>query len=210
MKVAVGVPAAGAPAAPLGARSRPGESVWPDYVRRIAADDQQALGALYDETIHLIFSAALRILGNTADAEEATLDVYTQVWRSASKFNPERGSVLAWLMTIARSRSLDKLRSGNARARREEPLNDYPDLDVAVFPQQTLGLERMVRNALATLEPEQREVIELAYFSGLTHSELAAKLGQPLGTVKTRIRTGMMKLRSMLVDTEPAGPVGGR
>ncbi len=166
-------------------------------MRRIAESDQAALAALYDATNHLIYGMALRILGNQADAEEVTLDIYSQVWRGASGFAQERGSVVAWLMIMARSRAIDKLRSRANRIRREEPLSDLDAAKTGPASPEP-GVAREVQTALKTLAPEQREVIELAYWYGYSHSELAERLGQPLGTVKTRIRMGMMKLRSEL------------
>jgi len=167
------------------------------YVRGIAAADQSALGALYDATNRLIYGMALRILNNPEDAEEVTLDIYTQVWRNAASFDEGRGSVTAWLMTMARSRAIDKLRSGANRVRREEALTDLDVAAPAPAAEQS-GIRREVETALKSLAPEQREAIELAYWYGYSHSELADRLGQPLGTVKTRIRMGMMKLRSQL------------
>jgi len=169
-------------------------------VHRIAAGDHAALASLYDATNRLIYGMALRILGNPADAEEVTLDIYTKVWRDASKFDDRRGSVVAWLMTMARSRAIDRLRSRANRIRHEEPLMelDGATTDATVQAREHAGVGREVHAALKTLAPEQREAIELAYWYGYTHSELAARLGQPLGTVKTRIRTGMMKLRAQL------------
>jgi len=166
-------------------------------VRSIAAGDQAALASLYDATNRLIYGMTLRILGNPADAEEVTLDIYTQVWRGASNFDEGRGSVVAWLTTMARSRAIDRLRARANRGRREEALMDLDNAAPAQSP--TLpGVEREVQAALRALAPEQREAIELAYWFGYSHSELAARLGQPLGTVKTRIRMGMMRLRSQL------------
>jgi len=166
-------------------------------VRGIAAGDQGALASLYDATSRLIYGMALRILSNPADAEEVTLDIYTQVWRGAASFDERRGSVVAWLMAMARSRAIDRLRSRALRSRREEPLADLytPVATQAPVPP---GVGQEVQAALRSLAPEQREAIELAYWYGYSHSELAARLGQPLGTVKTRIRMGMMKLRSQL------------
>ena len=174
------------------------ERAWSGYVRRIIAADQDALASLYDATNHLVYGMALRILGNPADAEEVTLDIYTQVWRGASGFDERRGSVLAWLMTIARTRSIDRLRSVASRSRREEPLTELPGATASQPPGQP-GVQREVEAALNALAPEQREAIELAYWYGYSHAELAGRLGQPLGTIKTRIRLGMMKLRSQLV-----------
>jgi RNA polymerase sigma-70 factor (ECF subfamily) len=127
--------------------------------------------------------------------------VYTQVWRQASNYDVNRGAPLAWLLTIARSRSIDRLRSGR-HDQNKEPLDNISNLSGAgISPEEaTVHSERqqIVRSALDTLSPEQREVIELAYYSGMSHSEIALKLGQPLGTVKTRTRLAMMKLRDML------------
>jgi RNA polymerase sigma-70 factor, ECF subfamily len=174
------------------------ERAWSGYVRRVIAADQDALASLYDATNHLVYGMALHILGNPADAEEVTLDIYTQVWRGASGFDERRGSVLAWLMTMARSRSIDRLRSIASRSRREEPLTERPGA-TASQPSGQPGIQREVEAALSALAPEQREAIELAYWYGYSHAELAGWLGQPLGTIKTRIRLGMMKLRSQLV-----------
>jgi RNA polymerase sigma-70 factor (ECF subfamily) len=173
-----------------------------ELVRKIAQGDQSALGALYDTTNRLIFGLILRILGDTSTAEEVMLDVYTQAWRQAATYDISRGAPLAWLTTIARSRAIDRLRSGWQDQRRKEPLEVAGDTpaDSASPEDLTVASERQrfVRQALAQLSPEQREVIELAYFSGLSHSEIAERLNQPLGTVKTRTRLGMMKLREAL------------
>jgi RNA polymerase sigma-70 factor (ECF subfamily) len=173
------------------------ERAWSGYVRRIAAADQAALAAFYDATNHLIYGMALRILGNPADAEEVTLDFFTQVWRSAATFDAGRGSCVAWLMTIARSRAIDRLRSSGKHTGREQPLQEF-DAPSSSPATAQLGIRREVQAAMQSLQPEQREAIELAYWYGYSHSELAARLGQPLGTVKTRIRMGMMKLRTQL------------
>ena len=176
-----------------------------DLIHRIAVGEQEALGTLYDRTNHLVYSVALRILGNTADAEEATLDAYSQVWRKAAAYQTSRGSAIAWLMTITRTRSMDKRRSRVTRTNREEPL----DVKTYEFPSDSadysvsLDMERRVQSALSTLAPEQKQAIEMAYFSGFSHSELALKLGEPLGTVKTRIRLGMIRLKTLLAPLEP-------
>lgn len=180
----------------------PREISWRAYVERARAGDQESLARLYDESSHLVYTVAYRILGHAADAEEVTLDVYTQVWRDAVKFSPERGTVSAWLVLLARSRAIDRLRSSSARRSAELPLPASHDLpDPALRPDE-LGAasqqRRIILRALALLSAEQREAIELAFFAGLTHAELAARLGEPLGTVKTRIRLGMMKLRELL------------
>lgn len=182
--------------------SRTRDQDWIALIRRVADGDQSALTTLYDTTSRLVFGLILRILSDRAVAEEVLLDVYSQAWRQAGLYNDQRGTPLAWLMTIARSRALDRLRSGWQESQRKEPLEAASDArtTLASPEEATVMSERQqfVRSALSMLSPEQREVIELAYYSGLSHSEIAAKLGQPLGTVKTRTRLGMMKLREML------------
>ncbi len=188
--------------APAGAELRAREAAWSEYIRRAATGEQQALASLYDESSHVVYSLALRILGNTADAEEVTLDVYTQVWRSAGKFDSQRAAAATWLMMLARSRAIDRLRSCAVRRTSEEPLPAWAEFaDTTERPDEAGAASeqrRFIRAALESLSPEQREAIELAYYSGLSHSELAARLSQPLGTVKTRIRLGMMRLRELL------------
>ena len=182
---------------PVVALADSGESAWLEYLRRITLGEHAALGSLYDDTNRLVYGSAMRILRDQADAEEVTLDVYMQIWRNASSFDRQRGSVIAWLMTLTRSRAIDRLRSGNVRSRYEQPVEGVDQIASAA-PQPVFGLERAVQIALNSLAPEQREAIQLAYYSGYSHSELAERLGEPLGTVKTRIRLGMMKLRSLL------------
>ena len=175
---------------------------WALLIGRIAKGDQSALAALYDATCRMVFGLVLRILSDHPTAEEVALDVYTQVWRQASTYDGQRGTPVAWLLTIARSRAIDRLRSTRQEQQRKEPLDSASaESASAADPEEESVIserKRIVRSALENLSPEQREVIELAYFSGLSHSEIAAKLGQPLGTVKTRTRLGMMKLRDAL------------
>lgn len=172
------------------------------FVQRIAKGDQAALAALYDSTNRLAYGLILRVLGDASTAEEVLLDVYTQIWRQASNYDTGRGSPLAWLMTIARTRAIDRLRSGWQDRQRKEPLDVLNDKETnAASPEEATAAserQKFVRSALGSLSPEQREVIELAYYGGLSHSEIAVKLNQPLGTVKTRTRLGMMKLREAL------------
>ena len=189
-----------------GARSAR-ETVWHDCVRRCVAGDQSALGELYDESSPHVYGVALSVLRDSADAEEVTLDVYTQVWRSAPVYASQRGSVVAWLLMLARSRAIDKLRARASRQRQEECQNEVPISfgDASATPEQSVaGTEtrQRVQKALNQLPPDQREAVELAYFSGMSHSELADHIGQPLGTVKTRIRIGMMKVREALQGFE--------
>ncbi|MEW6206720.1 MAG: sigma-70 family RNA polymerase sigma factor [Acidobacteriota bacterium] len=175
---------------------------WASLIGRVAEGDQQALAALYDTTKRLIFGLIVRILRDASASEEILLDVYTQVWRQAALYDPERGAALSWLLVIARSRALNRLRSESAAVERREDIETAAEFqsresnpeDALVFSER----RRLVRSALDALSPEQREVIELAYYAGLSHSEIAARLNQPLGTVKTRTRLGMVKLRRML------------
>jgi len=168
----------------------------------VADGDQSALTVLYDSTSRLVFGLVLRVVTDRASAEEVLLDVYTQVWRQASTYDAKRGAPLAWLMTIARTRGIDRLRSGKHEHQKKESLDAIGEITATTASPEadTVSSERrqLVRTALDSLSVEQREVIELAYYSGLSHSEIALQLGQPLGTVKTRTRLGMMKLRDML------------
>jgi RNA polymerase sigma-70 factor (ECF subfamily) len=170
-------------------------------IRCMAGGDQQAMSALYDATNRLVYGLVLRILSDPGTAEEVLLDVYMQVWRQAAAYDEKRGGPLAWLTTVARSRAIDRLRSGKQRQQREEPLefadnhSSSTDVEADAYASE---MRVRVRAALDGLSPEQREVIELAYYSGMSHSEIALKLNQPLGTVKTRTRLGMIKLRETL------------
>jgi RNA polymerase sigma-70 factor, ECF subfamily len=189
----------------IGSPARTAEqSVWLRYMERSAGGDQGAFAALYDATRHLVYTTALRILRTPADAEEVTLDVYMQAWRNAKDYTDRRGSVGAWLVMLARSRAIDHMRSRASRTRREEPFREFTQFhSTEPGPHRETEISQhrsRVASALETLPPEQREVIQLAFFSGLTHTELAAQLNQPLGTVKTRVRQGMMKIRELLVE----------
>jgi RNA polymerase sigma-70 factor, ECF subfamily len=162
---------------------------------RLAAGDHSALGEVYDRYAGLVNGLALRILRNTAEAEEVIQEVFVQVWRQAERFDPARGSVEAWICTIARTRALDRLR--RRASRREDSDDAIPG--VSEIPKTVEALA--VRKALETLSADQRTALELAYYEGLTQSEIAERLGEPLGTVKTRIRTAMIRLRDVLGPT---------
>ncbi|MEW5977273.1 MAG: sigma-70 family RNA polymerase sigma factor [Acidobacteriota bacterium] len=183
--------------------AKPQEEEWVGLIRRIAKGDQGALEAFYHASNRLVFGLSLRILADHASAEEATLEVYHQVWRRAGDFDPARGKVAAWLLTLTRSRAIDRRRS-MAQNLRREPLDTLQDShDLSANPEELSQLSEMrqrVRLALASLEPEQRQSIELAYFYGLSQSEIASRLGAPLGTIKTRMRTGMLRLKDCLND----------
>jgi RNA polymerase sigma-70 factor, ECF subfamily len=173
----------------------------------MAAGDERALGELYDRHGSTVYAVARAIVGERADTEEVVVDAFGQAWRTAGQFDPARGTVTAWLATITRTRALDLVR---ARGRRSKALtraaqeseagfaapvaaNAAPDRDVE--RQET---RQLVTRSLRELPDAQRRVIELAYFGGLSHSEIAAELQEPLGTVKTRLRAGMEKLREAL------------
>jgi RNA polymerase sigma-70 factor (ECF subfamily) len=203
----------GAAAEPVATRSRfaAQDAAWLEYIRRAARGDESALGALYDESRTLVYSIALRILSDQADAEEVTLDVYTQLWRSAAEYDPGRGSPSAWLVLMTRSRAIDRVRSKAARGRVEElvtePMERLPA--ARTEPQTWLDEERAaVRAAIGALAPEHRLLIEMAFFDGFTHSELAARLDLPLGTVKTRIRAAMSRLKEELGRKDPGARYG--
>lgn len=171
-------------------------------IGRMAHGDQAALASLYDETSSMVFGLAVKILRDESTAEDVTIDVYMQAFRQASSYDPGRGSALAWLLTLTRSRAIDRLRSDASRRLREAPLETIEAMPApAADPaESTLAGEsrRVVLAALAALTPDQRQAIELAYYTGMSHSEIAAALGQPLGTIKTRIRAGMLALRDGL------------
>jgi len=182
---------------------RPAEHPWQQHLAGIARGEQQALARLYDESSSLVYSVALKILGSPADAEEISLDVYMQVWRRSADYSAERGSPTAWLVTLSRSRALDRLRSQQTRRGREsafelnvDPVEPHPAPEEASWLTEQRDRLRTVLNELG---PEQRTVIELAFYEGLSHSDLARRLKLPIGTIKTRIRLGMGKLRQRLM-----------
>lgn len=170
-----------------------------DLLRRVAQRDELALGILYDRFGGLVYALAHRIVGQQVDAEEVAMETFSQAWRDAGKFDASRGSVAAWLCIIARSRALDLVRSHSRRQRLNESVAREP-VDDSVGAPDVLHDERRqaVGAALAELPEAQREAIELAYYQGLSQSEIAERLQQPLGTIKTRMRTGMLKLKETL------------
>ncbi len=177
-----------------------------EAVRRMAAGDQAALSLLYDRYGQILYAVAYRVTGQRADAEEAVMEAFAQAWRDASRFEAGRGSVAAWLTMMARSRALDLIRARDRRTRITESAawetsGDPPAMGTAAEPGRRLEDEerrRQVAAALAALAPAQRQAIELAYYEGLSQSEIAERLQEPLGTVKTRMRVGMQKLREAL------------
>lgn len=176
-----------------------------ELVRRMAAGDESALGTLYDRYSPLLYSVVLRIVGDPGDAEEVLEDTFWQAWRQAGRYEESRGGLSTWLVMIARSRALDRVRS--RRRVREERWDDLPPAaadpidDRSASPSDAAEgdeLRRIVGRAVATLPPEQRQAVELAYFRGMSQTEIAEATGQPLGTVKTRARLALQKLRDAL------------
>ena len=177
------------------------EKEWVALVGSIAAGDEFALRSIYEQTHRLVFTLAARITNNRETAEEVTLDVFHDVWRRASSYDPARWSVVGWIMNQARSRAIDRLRFEQRKKRVGNDAEIAFPPAATNDPQEACQLEeqsRFLRDALAVLTAEEREVIETAFFSELTYQEAATKLNQPLGTVKTRIRSGLVKLREAL------------
>jgi RNA polymerase sigma-70 factor (ECF subfamily) len=178
------------------------EQDWVNLVHSIAAGDQLALHALYERAHRVVFTLIVRITSNRETAEELTLDVFHDVWRRASRYDAANGTVLGWIMNQARSRAIDRLRFEQRKKRvNGDGSEALPQAEAAADERDVLELKQQgeaLRAALSVLTPDERQAIEAAFFSGLTHAEAAARLNQPLGTVKTRIRSGLHKLRQAL------------
>jgi RNA polymerase sigma-70 factor (ECF subfamily) len=165
-------------------------------VTAIRTGDQGAMAALYDRYSSIVYSVALRVLQDTAAAEDVLQDIFMQLWRNPGAFDASRGNMAAWLAVIARHRAIDALR-------RRKPEEDFENVIVSVEPDLASDADRSramakVREAFDSMAPPQRSALEMAYFEGLTHAEIAQKTGEPLGTIKTRIRTGLLSLRKVL------------
>jgi RNA polymerase sigma-70 factor (ECF subfamily) len=184
------------------------ESDWVCLVESIAAGDQQALRALYERTHRIVFTLVMRICGDREMAEELTLDVFHDVWRRAGQYDPKGGSVVGWIVMQARSRAIDRLRFERRKKRIDpHPSPDRDDEQVeATGPANVAARQRrsLLQEALTALTPDERQTIETAFFSELSYSETAVRLDQPIGTVKTRVRSALTKLRKTL------GPGKGR
>ena len=171
-----------------------------ELLKAIAARDEAALAQLYDRYRTILFGLLMRILNNREEAEDVLQEAFLQVWRKAADFDETRGRPFTWLVTLARSRGIDRLRTLAARERvavagAREVSEEISDAATDTFKSEQRGL---VSDALAKLPDEQKRPIMLAYFDGLTQSEIATRTGAPLGTVKTRMRTGMIRLRELL------------
>jgi RNA polymerase sigma-70 factor, ECF subfamily len=165
-------------------------------VAAVRSGDQGAMAALYDRYSSIVYAVALRVLQDTGAAEDVLQDIFMQLWRKPGAFDASRGNMAAWLAVITRNRAIDALR-------RRRPQDDIENVIVSVEPDLASETERVramdkVRGALQDMPPAQRSALEMAYFEGLTHSEIAEKTGEPLGTIKTRIRTGLLSLRRVL------------
>jgi RNA polymerase sigma-70 factor, ECF subfamily len=165
-------------------------------VGAIRSGDQGAMAVLYDRYSAIVYAVALRVLQDTGAAEDLLQDIFLQLWRRPGAFDPSRGNMAAWLAVIARNRAIDVVR-------RRRPQDDIEEVMVSVEPDLASAAERSramekVRGALQAMPPAQRSALELAYFEGLSHSEIAEKTGEPLGTIKTRIRAGLLFLREAL------------
>lgn len=176
-----------------------------DLLARVVKGDQQAFSQLYDRSSTLLFTLAVRILGNREEAAELLQDVYLEVWRKVSRYDVGRGTPVAWLITLTKSRAIDRLRARASRgyratgARVEDTAVQVADPGPSPLETQTEEeLRSAVGAAVAGLPQSQQQAIELAYYEGLSHTEIATRLNQPLGTVKTRIKLGMSKLRESL------------
>lgn len=182
-------------------RYRVAESEWAGLVLAVAQRDPLALRALYDRAHRLVFTLALRITGSRETAEELTLDVFLGVWNRAATYDPKVGSVVAWIMNLARSRCIDRLRH-DQRAKRTGPAGMLdPASDSVPDSGRDLDLQaeaRRLRAALAGLPPLERSAVEAAYLRDMTYSEVALQSGEPLGTIKTRIRSALARLRKAL------------
>ncbi len=176
------------------------EQDWAALVQSIAAGDQLALHELYEMAHRVVFTLIMRITANRETAEELTIDVFHDVWRRASRYDAANGTVLGWIMNQARSRAIDRLRFESRKKRSHggdvQPLDDMAADPCDLHEMREQG--ESLRAALAALTPDERQAIEITFFQGLTYAEAAARLKQPLGTIKTRIRSGLHKLRHAL------------
>lgn len=188
-------------------------TIDPKLLARVAKGDQQAFGQLYDQSSTLLFTLAYRILNDRDEAAELLQEVYLEVWRKIAKYDVGRGSPIAWLVTLTRSRAIDRLRARASRGQHvvadsfEHPLvSRTPDVSPNPYEaREDTELRQLMAKAILELPLPQQQAIEMAFYQGLTHTEIAAKLNQPLGTVKTRIKLAMAKLRASLQQTMPQG-----
>lgn len=190
-----------------GRRTAASEQEWVGLVQSMARGDQRALHDLYVRTHRIVYTLIVRITNDRETAEEVTLDVFHDAWRRASAFDPGGGSVVGWLMNQARSRAIDRVRFENRKKRTGTDATPPTTSTTVTDPGDALDVRAqagLLRDALRVLTPDERQAIETAFFSELSYREVAEELSQPLGTVKTRIRSGLGKLRVALEGTDKA------
>ncbi len=183
------------------------ETPIPDLIHQIQSGNEEALLQLHDEFATPVYSVAYHVLGNSQDAEEVTQDVFLKLWDKSQSFDPDRGKFTSWLLTIARRTAIDRLRK---RQRREPPDNSV-SIDSAPYLSEIIGgeeditdLQHSLLSVMDELPTDQRDAIYLAYFHGMSHSDIAAHVNKPLGTIKSHIRMGMQKLRIIWMQNQPA------
>jgi RNA polymerase sigma-70 factor (ECF subfamily) len=184
-----------------GAKTLVSEKEWVALVQGVAAGNQRALHALYEQSHRIVFTLIVRIVNNRQTAEEVTLDVFHDLWRRAATYDPAGGSVVGWIMNQARSRAIDRLRFEQRKKRVPGNADAGVPTSSDSDPREAFDLReqgRLLREALSVLSPAERQTIEKAFFSEMTYDEVATALNQPLGTVKTRVRSGLSKLRRAL------------
>jgi RNA polymerase sigma-70 factor (ECF subfamily) len=175
-----------------------------DLVERIGRGDRQSFEQLYERFSGVLFSTAYRILNDQEGAEDVLQDVFVQIWDKASMYDSKRGKPLTWAVTLTRNKAIDRLRSVQRRNRLNDEVEEEASIDAQIHSEQPVDAveamekSRLIRSAVLQLSKEQREAIELAFFTGLTQNEIADELKQPLGTVKARIRRGMMRLKELV------------
>lgn len=170
-----------------------------------ARGDQRAFAAFYDATAAAVHGTVLRVLRDPAQSEEVVQEVFLEAWRTAARFDPARGSAKGWVVTMAHRRAVDRVRAAQASSLREEKVGyqEVPPYDVVSEEVQEVLETAEVRRALSVLSPLQREAIDLAYFGGRTHREISEELRVPLGTVKARLRDGLIRLRTAMGVSTP-------
>jgi RNA polymerase sigma-70 factor (ECF subfamily) len=176
-----------------------------ELLRRTAAGDADAFSQLYDRTSRVLFALARQILRNDTAAEDLLQDVYVQVWDRAGSFDASLGRPITWLMTLTRNRAVDRLRSSQRFERMIETVQGEAELAGGAFenePEMHADRRQMIRDALKGLSAEQRQALDMAFFGGLSQAEIAEKLNVPLGTIKARMRRGMMQMRDALMRSE--------
>lgn len=179
------------------------ERALSNLIIKVSEGDERSLEELYDKTSSIVFGLILKILSDRQEAEEVLGDIYMQIWERSSTYDPELSKPVSWILMITRSRSIDKIRAGSKRKALSDPINDAiaghgnnPETNSIIDEKR-----KIIRNALSELDDNQKKAIELAYFFGMSQSEIAEEMNKPLGTVKSWIRFGMKKLRDKLTKT---------